>query len=44
VSAKITSMAPESRKRAVRRTAIWMSLLAFAIYAGFILMSVLRAG
>jgi len=32
------------RKRGIRRTAIWMSLLAFAIYAGFILMGVLRSG
>jgi len=31
------------RKRGVRRSAFWMSLLAFAIYAGFILMSVLRS-
>jgi hypothetical protein len=37
-------MTRHDRKRGVRRTAIWMSLLAFAIYAGFILMSVLRAG
>ena len=38
------SMRPEEHKRGVRRTALWMSLLAFAFYAGFILMSVLRAG
>jgi hypothetical protein len=32
-----------ARKRAVRRTAIWMALLAFGIYAAFIISSVLRA-
>ena len=33
----------DARKRGVRRTALWMSLLAFAIYAAFIISSVLRA-
>ena len=37
-------MTPDERKRSVRRSALWMSLLAFAFYAVFILMSVLRAG
>jgi len=37
-------MRPDERKSGVRRSALWMSLLAFAFYAGFILMSVLRAG
>lgn len=32
-----------SRKRAVRRTALWLALLAAAIYLGFIAMGVLRA-
>ena len=38
-----TTMTPEERKKGVRRTAILMSLLAFAFYAVFILMSVLRS-
>jgi hypothetical protein len=37
------AMTPNERKRGVRRSTIWMSLLAFAIYAGFILMAVLRS-
>lgn len=32
-----------SRKRAVRRTALWLALLAAAFYLGFIAMGVLRA-
>jgi hypothetical protein len=36
-------MTPNDRKRGVRRSAIWMSLLAFAIYAAFILAAVLRS-
>jgi hypothetical protein len=40
-------MAPspgDDRKRGVRRTALFMSLVAFGIYAAFIIASVLRAG
>jgi hypothetical protein len=37
-------MIRDDRKRGVRRSAVWMSLLAFAIYAAFILASVLRSG
>jgi hypothetical protein len=33
----------EQRKRSVRRTALFLSLLALAFYGGFILLSVLRA-
>ena len=33
----------EERKRGVRRTALWLSLLAFAFYGGFIVLSVIRA-
>ena len=32
------------RRRAVRRTTLWLSLLALAFYGGFIFLSVLRAG
>jgi hypothetical protein len=31
------------RKRAIRRTALWLSLLAFGFYAGFILLGVLNS-
>jgi hypothetical protein len=31
------------RKRGIRRTALWLSLLAFAFYAGFILLGVLNS-
>ncbi|HWK74806.1 MAG TPA: hypothetical protein VNQ81_11080 [Povalibacter sp.] len=31
------------RKRGIRRTVLWLSLLAFGFYAGFILLSVLSA-
>jgi len=34
----------EQRQRAVRRTTLWLSLLALAIYGGFILLGVVRAG
>jgi hypothetical protein len=32
----------EDRKRGVRRTALWLALVALAVYLGFIAMSVLR--
>jgi hypothetical protein len=32
------------RQRAVRRTTIWLSVLALAFYGGFILLSIVRAG
>ncbi len=32
------------RKRRVRRTALWLALVAVAVYIGFIAVSVLRAG
>ena len=42
-----TNVAPvdaAQRRRAVRRTTLWLSLLALAFYGGFILLSVVRAG
>jgi hypothetical protein len=35
-------LSPEERKRRVRRTALWLALLAIAFYVGFIAMSVMR--
>jgi hypothetical protein len=32
----------EERRRSVRRTALWLALIALAVYLGFIAMSVLR--
>ncbi len=37
------AMNREEQKRAVRRTTLWLALLAFGFYAVFILMSVLKA-
>jgi hypothetical protein len=37
------TMNPEDRKRAVRRTTLWLSLIAFGFYASFIVMSVMKA-
>jgi hypothetical protein len=37
------TMSREDQKRAVRRTTLWLALLAFGFYAGFIVMSVLKA-
>lgn len=37
------TMNPEDRKRAVRRTTLWLSLIAFGFYAAFIVMSVMKA-
>jgi hypothetical protein len=34
----------EERRRSVRRTALWLGLVAVAFYVGFIVMSVVRAG
>ena len=31
------------RKRGIRRTLVWLSLLAFAFYGGFILLGVLNS-
>jgi hypothetical protein len=33
----------EDRKRGIRRTVLWLSLMAFAFYAGFILLGVLNS-
>ena len=33
----------DDRKRGVRRAALWLALVALAVYLGFIAMSVLRA-
>jgi hypothetical protein len=41
--ATVSPSQSEERKRAVRRTTLWLALLAFAFYGGFILMSVIRA-
>jgi len=38
-----TQSDPEQRKRAVRRTTLLLTVLAFAFYGGFILLSVIRA-
>jgi hypothetical protein len=32
----------QDRKRRVRRTALWLALVALAVYIGFIAMSVMR--
>ena len=37
------TMNPEDRKRAVRRTALWLFLIAFGFYAAFIIMAVTKA-
>jgi hypothetical protein len=37
------AMNREDQKRAVRRTTLWLALLAFGFYAAFILISVLKA-
>lgn len=34
----------EEQRRKVRRTAVWLALLAAAFYFGFIALSVMRAG
>jgi hypothetical protein len=34
----------EEQRRKVRRTALWLALLAAAFYFGFIALSVMRAG
>jgi len=36
-------MNPEDRKRSIRRTTLWMALIAFGFYAAFIVMSVMKA-
>jgi hypothetical protein len=43
MAASISSAESEQRKRAVRRTTLWLAVLAFAFYGGFILMGVIRA-
>jgi hypothetical protein len=43
MAADVSRNDAEQRKRAVRRTTFWLTLLAFGFYGGFILMSVLRA-
>lgn len=35
-------MNEDDRKRSVRRTALWLALLAAAFYVGFIVISVMR--
>ena len=37
-----TSMSDDDRRRGVKRTALWLALLAAAIYFGFIAMSIMR--
>jgi len=37
------SLSDGDRKRGIRRTVLWLSLLAFAFYAGFILLGVLNS-
>ena len=43
MSTAVEDMDETSRRRAVRRTALWLALLAASIYLGFIAMGVLRA-
>lgn len=43
MSSVTRDLAPAERKRAVRRTAFKLSLLALAFYAGFILLGVLNS-
>ena len=42
MSAKPVTTELLDRKRAVRRTALWLGLLALSFYLGFIAMSVVR--
>jgi hypothetical protein len=37
------TMNSDDRKRAIRRTTLWMALIAFGFYAAFIVMSVMKA-
>ena len=37
-----TPVSDDDRRRGVRRTALWLALLAAAIYLGFIAMSIVR--
>ena len=37
-------LSPVERKRRVRRTALWLALLAIGFYVAFIAMSVMRSG
>lgn len=39
----MTEPTPEERKRKVRRTALWLALLALAFYVGFIVLSVMKS-
>jgi uncharacterized membrane protein YhaH (DUF805 family) len=43
VALNATDAEPGQQRRRARRTAFWLMLLVFAIYAGFILMSVHKA-
>jgi hypothetical protein len=43
MAASMSGADAEQRKRAVRRTTLWLALLAFAFYGGFILLGVVRA-
>jgi hypothetical protein len=38
----VSELPGQARKRSVRRTALWLALLAAAFYVGFIVLSVLR--
>jgi hypothetical protein len=39
----VAALNDAARKRRVRRTALWLALLALAVYIGFIAVSVMRA-
>jgi hypothetical protein len=39
----VAALNDADRKRRARRTALWLALLAFAVYIGFIAVSVMRA-
>ena len=39
----VNAVTDQERKRAVRRTTLWTSLLALAFYLGFILLGVLNS-
>jgi len=39
----VATLNEEDRKRRIRRTAIWLGLVALAFYIGFIAISVMRS-
>ncbi len=43
MAANFSGSDSEQRRRSVRRTTLWLTLLAVAFYGGFILLSVVRS-